>query len=319
MATWSSYVTVGHTGPGLLAQVSALYYIDGRTQADIAQRLGLSRVKVSRLLCAAREAGIARIVVNPPRGVLVALESELESRFALREVRIVPTSLDEPPESTRRQLGVAAAADLARSLRAGHTVGLVGADLLATMIDAVAPMDASEVRVVQGVGWEHAQPPQRTLLGLVLDLARRIHGSAVVLPVPSVVDSEEIRRNLESDPQINDALRALDELETLYTEIAPSVPDVALARKAPGSLGHIAHRHFDCRGRMLGTAADGHVVGLTIEQLRRARHVVALAHGPAQAAVIAAAMRTGLVGTLITDELTARAIAALPSSHEETS
>jgi DNA-binding transcriptional regulator LsrR (DeoR family) len=305
-----------HMGEGLLAQVSALYYLDGRTQAEIAQRLRLSRAKVSRLLCAAREAGIARIVVSPPRGMLVGLETELEARFALREVRIVPASLDESPESIRRQLGIAAAADLARSVRAGYTVGLAGMELLASMIDAVAPMVGSNVRVVQGVGWEH--DTQRTLMGLVLDLAHRIGASAVVLPAPSVVDSDEARRELETDPQISDALRALDSLETLYTEVASAASDVALMREGSIPMGRIALRHFDRRGRMLGTVADGHVVGLTIDQLQRVRHVVALAHGPAQAGVIAAAMRTGLVGTLITDELTARAIAALPSLREET-
>jgi deoxyribonucleoside regulator len=302
----------------LLAQVGALYYLDGRTQADIAELLGLSRPKVSRLLCAAREAGIVRIVVNPPPRLPVGLETELETRFALREVRIVPSSFDEPPDLTRRQLGIAAAADLTRSVRPGHTVGLIGTELLASMIDAVDPMVDSGVRVVQGIGWEQApSSPQRTLMDLVLDLARRIQGSAVVLSAPSVVDSDEVRRNLETDPQISDALHALDALDTLYTEVAPAAP-IVRAGAAPVPMGRIALRHFDCRGRMLGATADGHVVGLTIEQLRRARHVVALAHGEAQAQVIAAAMRTRLVGTLITDERTARAIAALPSSREDT-
>jgi deoxyribonucleoside regulator len=289
----------------LLAQVGALYYLDGRTQADIAELLGLSRPKVSRLLCAAREAGIVRIVVNPPPRLPVGLETELET-------------FDESPDLTRRQLGIAAAADLTRSVRPGHTVGLIGTELLASMIDAVDPMVASGVRVVQGIGWEQApSSPQRTLMDLVLDLARRIQGSAVVLSAPSVVDSDEVRRNLETDPQISDALHALDALDTLYTEVAPAAP-IVRASAAPVPMGRIALRHFDCRGRMLGATADGHVVGLTIEQLRRARHVVALAHGEAQAQVIAAAMRTRLVGTLITDERTARAIAALPSSREDT-
>src|SRR3954471_2227242 len=100
MVMWTGNVHSGHGGASLLAQVSALYYLDGRTQAEIAQRLGLSRAKVSRLLYAARERGIARIVVNPPRGSLLALETELEARFALREVRIVPSSLDQSPAAT---------------------------------------------------------------------------------------------------------------------------------------------------------------------------------------------------------------------------
>jgi len=317
MASSSAYGPSRHAGACLLARVSALYYLDGCTQADIAQRLRLSRPKVSRLLRAARESGIARIVVSPPQGVLVTLETELETRFALREVRIVPSSIGESPESARRQLGAAAADDLARSARAGHTIALAGTDLVAAMIDAVRPMVASRVSVVQGAGWERAQASRRSLMNLVVDLARRIGGSAVVLPVPSLVESEEVRRDLESDPQIQAALGALDALDTLYTEIGCPLPDGVPADDSRAAMGHIAHRHFDHRGHMLGKAVDGPVVGLTVDQLRRARHVVALAQGPAQAPVIAAAMQTQLVGTLITDEPTARAIAALPLPRED--
>ncbi|MEO8620562.1 MAG: sugar-binding domain-containing protein, partial [bacterium] len=158
MASTSAFAG-GDTYARLLAHVSTLYYLDGRTQADIAQKLRVSRATVARLLSAAREAGIARIVVSPLRGMFVALETELEVRLALREVRIVASSLDGTPDATRRQIGVAAAADLARSMRAGQTVGLVGTELLASMVDAVVKAVDSGVRIVQGVGWGHAPSP----------------------------------------------------------------------------------------------------------------------------------------------------------------
>jgi len=305
------------SGRALLAHVSALYYLDGRTQDDIARQLRLSRAKVSRLLYAAREAGMVRIFVRPPSGTFLSLETELETRFGLRHVRIVPASCDEPVEEVRARLGAAAAADLVRSGKPGQTVGLVGQELLASMVDAAAPKVAAGVRVVQGVGWEHDSSPQRTLADLVLDLARRIEGTAVVLPAPSVVASEHVRRSLEVDPQIREVLHTLDDLDTLYTEIAAAVSGVDRSTDGPLPVGHIALRHFDYQGQMLGAAVDGHVVGLTTEQLKRARHVVALAHAPAQPHVVAAALRTRFVGTLITDELTARAIAALPTSRAE--
>ena len=303
------------SGRALLAHVSVLYYLEGRTQDEIARRLQLSRAKVSRLLSTARETGIARIFIRPPPGALLTLETELETRFGLREVRIVPSSGDDTEESTRWKLGAAASADLARSARAGHTVGLIGMDLIACMVDAIGSSVAPGVRVVQGVGWEHSSSEQRTLMDLVLDLARRIEGSAVVLPAPSVVDSEQVRSSLAADPQISDALRALDVLDTLYTEIAPATSSGVRSDESPIAAGQIALRHFDCRGQMLGDDVDGHLVGLSIEQLNRARHVVALAHGQDQAPVIAAALLTRLVGTLITDELTARAIVELPSTN----
>ena len=301
----------------LVAHVSALYYLEGRTQEDIARQLCLSRAKVSRLLCAAREAGMVRIFVRPPPGTFLGLETEIEARFGAREVRIVPSSCDDAPETVRRRLGAAAAMDLLRSAKSGETIGLAGRELLAPMVDAATPKVAAGLRVVQGVGWEHGSIPGRALVDLVLDLARRIEGTAVVLPAPSVVDSEHVRSSLEVDPQISEVLHALDDLDTLYTEITPAASIARPTREGPTPVGRLALRHFDCQGQMLGTAADGHVVGLTIEQLKRAQHVVALAHGPTHAHVIAAALRTRLVGTLITDELTARAVAALPTSRAE--
>jgi DNA-binding transcriptional regulator LsrR (DeoR family) len=303
----------GHRA-NLLAQVGALYYLDGLTQAEIARQLCLSRPKVSRLLCAAREEGIVRIVVNPPMGLQAALESELEEGFELREVRVVTLASTRSPEWARRQLGAAAAADFARTVRSDHVVGLVGGVLLPSMIDAVKPIVATGVRVVQGVGWENAMPPQQTLMDLVGELARRIDGTPILLPAPSVVASDAVRRELADDAHIGDVLRTLDALDTLYVELAPGVSKVAkaaLPHTASTPVGHIALRHFDRAGRLLGTCADGHVVGITLEQMRRARHVVALAHGPANARAFAAALRTRLIDTLITDELTARAIAVL--------
>ena len=300
----------------LLAHVSALYYLDNCTQAAIANRLQLSRQKVCRLLGFAREAGMVRIVVRPPKGVLVTLESELEERFAVREVRVVTLAPGDSPDSVRRRIGVTAAADFARTLRAGHLVGLVGGELLASMIDAVAPMSTSGVRLLQAVGWAHTQSEQRPIAELVHELARRVEGTAVVLTVPSIVDSEAVKRQLEADEHIGEALRALGSLDTLYVEIGNGDACGASVTGRPTPVGHIALRHFDDTGRMLGPVVDGQVVGISLQQLRRANHVVALAHGPAHAVAISAAMRTGLIHGLITDEITARAIAALPSPCE---
>jgi DNA-binding transcriptional regulator LsrR (DeoR family) len=108
-------------------------------------------------------------------------------------------------------------------------------------------------------------------------------------------------------------------LDSLYVEIRSDVAEATSLAGAPAEppVGSVALRHFDRAGRFLGAAVDGHVVGITVEQMRQAAHVVALAHGPANAHAIAAALRTGLVGTLITDELTACAIDALRPMRRE--
>ena len=48
----------------LLGKIARLYYEDGQTQAQIAERFGISRPIVSRKLAEAREAGIVKIFID---------------------------------------------------------------------------------------------------------------------------------------------------------------------------------------------------------------------------------------------------------------
>ena len=66
----------------LLYKIAEAYYVDELTQQQIADRFGLSRPKVSRLLKKAREARIVNITLVPPSGDVAALERALEQAYA---------------------------------------------------------------------------------------------------------------------------------------------------------------------------------------------------------------------------------------------
>ncbi|MBI4735624.1 MAG: helix-turn-helix domain-containing protein, partial [candidate division NC10 bacterium] len=73
----------------LLVTVADLYYLQDRTQAEIARALKISRPHVSRLLKRARETGIVTISVRPPFGLSTGPAEELGKLFPLRDVRVV--------------------------------------------------------------------------------------------------------------------------------------------------------------------------------------------------------------------------------------
>lgn len=69
----------------LLARIARWYYMDDRTQEDIARAFHLSRSTVQRLLVRARQEGVVEIqIVSPPR-LRLALESELCRVLGLSE------------------------------------------------------------------------------------------------------------------------------------------------------------------------------------------------------------------------------------------
>ena len=68
----------------LAARVARQFYLEGFSKVEIADRLGISRFRVARLLDSARESGLVRIEIGLPGGVLDAgLSAELCSAFGL--------------------------------------------------------------------------------------------------------------------------------------------------------------------------------------------------------------------------------------------
>ena len=88
----------------LKLRAAYLYYVEGRTQEQVAQHLGISRIKALRLLAATREDGTVQITINSPAGSLIKLQRELEEHLGLSEAIVVPTS-DQNEESVAAVVG----------------------------------------------------------------------------------------------------------------------------------------------------------------------------------------------------------------------
>src|SRR6266853_2096632 len=91
----------------LAARVARQFYLEGVSKVDIADRLGISRFRVARLLEGARDAGMVRIEIGLPGGNLDAgLSAELCSVFGLRHAFVFNFPSDGSP--LRQRLGEAA-------------------------------------------------------------------------------------------------------------------------------------------------------------------------------------------------------------------
>ena len=66
-----------------LIKAARMYFLDGRSQDEVAKALGTSRSNVSRMLTAARAQGIVEIRVHDQTSREKELENALRERFAL--------------------------------------------------------------------------------------------------------------------------------------------------------------------------------------------------------------------------------------------
>lgn len=106
-----------------LLRAAQLYYLDGLTQAAVADRLGCTRWTVSRMLTQARDAGIVQLDVKHPKARIRELERDLVQAFDLRAAWVVPAQ--QTAVQTIR-LAVSEAADFVRDMRPRHATVAFG-------------------------------------------------------------------------------------------------------------------------------------------------------------------------------------------------
>ena len=306
----------------LLCKVSELYYLEEYTQQQIADRLHLSRPKVSRLIQQARQEGIVQIKVVS-NGSFHDLETDLEKRYGLEEVLVVDADAAADPQVLRQQLGTAAADYLLRTTATGDVLGVTWGRTLQAMVQALQPQSPNQVQVVQTMGGLGPPEAEAHATDLSRRLAQLLGGSLTLLPAPGIVDRAESRAVLLADRYVQTALHLFPKLTVAYVGIGALSTNPVFeqdddllseadyeALVCAGAIGDLAMRFFDAEGNPVQTPLDHRTIGITLEALRRVPRVVAVAGGLQKAEAILGTLRGGLVNVLITDYATATRLQA---------
>ena len=88
-------------------RVAYYYYKAGLTQEEIANRMQMSRQRVNRIVNACIELGIVEITIKGLDKSNLQMETALEEKYQLREVRIVDSVFDK---NIYQELGAAGSA-----------------------------------------------------------------------------------------------------------------------------------------------------------------------------------------------------------------
>lgn len=302
----------------LLAKIAEAYYLDDQTQQVIADRFGVSRVKVCRLLKQARDEGLISISIRGPSGGSADLERRLEERYGLQEAVVVQDAGDDRAAA----VGAAAASYFMRITRDGLTVALSwGAGLLSFVNALESPADA-EVRVVQMLGGLGDAEADVHGAELVRRMAQRLGTRPRLLQAPGIVATREVRSALASDSQIAETLTlarkadvafvgvgALDEASLLRGGSIISAAELDALSRA-GAVGDLALNFFDSQGVTVPSPTDERVIGLGLAEIQALPRVVAVAWGQRKVAPLRGALLGRLVSVLVTDSEAAEGLLA---------
>ncbi len=308
----------------LIARVAQMYHIEGRRQAEIAETLRMSQATVSRMLKRAEQEDIVRTTVIPPPGTFADLELALRDRYALNEAIVVDCSEDRDGAIMAR-IGEAAAHFLEVTLQTDEVIGVSSwSQTILRMVDNIHPMKATKAKfVVQLLGGMGEPAAQTHATQLIARLAKLTGGEARLLLVQGITSSREAKLVMLSDPMVRGTMDLFGRLSLAIIGIGAVEPSELLSRSGnvfsrqelallneAGAVGEISFRFFDREGRLVDTPLNERVLGVTLDDLRKADRVIALAGGEAKTAAIAGALHLGLIDVLVTDKFTAARLTA---------
>lgn len=308
----------------LIARVAQMYHVEGKRQAEIAEGLHMSQATVSRMLKRAEQEAIVRTTVIPPPGTFAELETALRDRYGLTEAIVIDCSEDRTGAIMAR-IGEAAAHFLEVTLRQDEVIGVSSwSQTLLRMVDNIHPFRAARARhVVQILGGMGDASVQTHATELTARLAKLTGGEPRLLLVQGITSSREAKLVMLADPVVRGTMDLFGRLTLAIVGIGAVEPSELLARSGnvfspqelamlheAGAVGEISFRFYDRDGRPVETPLNDRVIGITLDDLRKADRVMALAGGASKTAAIAGALRMGIIDVLVTDKFTAARLTA---------
>src|ERR1035437_6951795 len=328
----------------MMRLVAQLYYVRGLGQPEIAALTGFSISKVSRLLSAARAAGVVRIAVEgvptAPTPIARALSAALDV-----EVWVTPGH-ETAPVLAARLCAVAAAPRLLDELPQEGAIGLTGGYTVESLVNALpagsspagslaagsSPVGSMPARsappgshprvvVVPLVGGWDSSNPHLNSNEIARHMAERIGAGVRMLHAPGLLDNEATTAALLSDSAVTATTRYWGELKLAlvgmsgapryapgYGTVMDRLDEAGRTRLTDkGAVGDVAGHLVRLDGSFVQDEWERRTISIPIETLRQVPRVIGIAAGSNKVETIVAGARTSLLHLLITDEPTAAA------------
>lgn len=308
-----------------LVKVAKLYYIGNMSQEQIANIMGVSRPKISRMLKLCREKKIVEFKINTSSSSFSELSEKIKTYYNLKDVIIVPSCSNL--EESKKNVGKASANYLNMQLKNKMMIGITWGSTMNYMVKYFEP-DKSTDRsfIVQLSGGLHSQTQSMNLDAreLVKALALKLDARWFLLQVPLVLQNKLLKKLLMEEPEIKTHYLMFDNLDIAFVGFGSSHPEESVTYKAgyitkieseqleaSGAGADICGHRLDSEGRIVQTILSDRVLSIDLNTLKKIPTVVGIGAGEEKAHSIIAGVRGKYINTLIIDELAAITVMGL--------
>ncbi len=306
-------------------RVARMYYYQERTTQEIADELGLSRSKVSRLLKLAKLRGLVEIRIVDPNTQASTLEHTIQTHFGVPEVHVVDVPEMAGEQVWLERVATVAAAYLNTLMRDGTTLALAWGTTTSAISERLNAKPLKDVQVVQLNGSGNTHDAGLRYTAEILRHFSAAYGATThPFPVPTFFDFSETKQALWLERSVGRILDLQTRADIFLYSIGafeagvPSrvytggylEPSDLSELKRGGVVGDIATVFFRADGSYRDVPINARASGPDLNLFRRAEHAVCVVSGRGKVPGLRAALVGGYLKQLIIDEPTARLLCA---------
>ena len=309
--------TESYATPEERARVAWYYFLGDMTQKEIADRMGMTRLRVNRIIGQVRAEGGVTVKLRLPLAGCIDLAERLKARFGLTEATVVPDLGDLLAQ--KRVVGQAAGVMLEAAV-AGRDLG-IGVGSGRTLSFAVREVAArtSEQSWVVGLLGGVTRSSHTNTYEVATALARALDVECHYLTAPIYCASPEARDALLLNDELTDVLARTEIADVAVVSCGSPVEESALTQvrvikdhlddiARMGAVGEILGCFIDEWGRPIEHFINDTIIALPPEKLRLKPVSILVSGGVVKVPIIRAILRGRYVNRLVTNEGVARAL-----------
>ena len=303
----------------LLADIAEMYFLQGKNQAEIARRIGMTRSNISRMLTEARNSGVIQIHINRPLQENHTLAQQLVERFGLINARVVKVDI---PAQLLDKLGQIASKELLAHLKPGWILGTSWGTAIHAAVDQLEVSDpVSDIKVAQMLGALGARIKEYDGHSIVRLLEQKLSAEGIYINAPFLVENKDVAHSLLENKSVHESLNFAKRSDIALLGVGSSelahcsyyLADYVTRKEIrdiqkTGAIGDVCGRFFNLQGEICAKDFQQRFIGIFAEDLLKIPLRMGIAGGPAKIEPILGALRGKLINILVSDEASVKEV-----------
>ena len=293
----------------LMIKTAWYYYLENMTQQNISELLGITRVRVIKLLEKARQSGIIQFRIREESADRMQIEQSIAKDYGLKDVFVVPAIPGADVEETNETIAKAAAMYISGRLGEDGLINIGYGDTQSRILNNLATMRERPISFVSLTGGVNNYLPNAR--------SNIFNAKLYLIPTPLLASSKEMGAAMRQEDSVKEISRmvqlasftvvgigGMSDTSTIVKSGILNANDM-LYLKMQGAVGDVLSHFIDKDGNLVPTGIEDRLISTPLETIKELKNVIGVAAGIKKVEAIRAALRGNYLDVLITDESTA--------------